>query len=196
MRTRMPAAERRAQLLTEALQIFGTHGFHESSMDQIAAAAGVTKPVLYQHFASKESLFEAVLRAAAERLSMATERALANASSAREQVEFAFGAILDVCASDPATFRVLFEERGRLDPSVSQQLADTQHALALGISAHLHGVGNDDEDLQLVLGHALVGMTEAALRYWFKHDARIDAAALKAQLIELAWVGLRGPRPL
>lgn len=191
----MPGPERRLQLLAEALQVFGEHGFHDSSMDQIAAAAGVTKPVVYQHFASKEDLFEAVVVAAAERLSAGIEKAMANATSAREQVEFGFGAILEVCARDRATFSVLFDERSQLDASMRQQILNTQHSLASGIANHLHGVGNGDRELQLVLGHALVGMTESALRYWFENDAGIDATTLKSQLIELAWAGLRGARP-
>ena len=62
MKTRMPAAERRAQLLDVALRVFGEKGFHDTSMNDIAEAAGVTKPVLYQHFGSKRALFRELLR--------------------------------------------------------------------------------------------------------------------------------------
>ena len=53
MSGRLPAAERRDQLLVVALDVFASQGFHATSMNDIAAAAGVTKPVLYQHFSSK-----------------------------------------------------------------------------------------------------------------------------------------------
>lgn len=195
MSTRLPGPERRAQLLEEALVLFGTKGFHNASMVDIATAAGVTKPVVYQHFSSKEELFAAVLAAAADRLGTVTEKALANATSAREQVEFGLGAILDVCASDPATFRVLFDENARVEPATRQQVVDTQHALASGIANHLDGVGNDDRELQLVLAHAIIGMAESALRYWFDQEASIDAETLRTNLVELAWAGLRGTRP-
>lgn len=196
MSTRLPGHERRAQLLEQALALFGAKGFHDTSVLDIATAAGVTKPVVYQHFASKEELFAAVLAAAANRLGTVTEKALANATSAREQVEFGLGAILDVCATDPAAFRVLFDESARVEPATRQQVVDTQHALASGIADHLDGVGNDDRELQLVLAHAILGMAESALRYWFAtEDSTIDAETLKANLVELAWAGLRGTRP-
>ena len=59
--TRLPADERRDQLLDVALEVFATAGFHGASMNEIAEAAGVTKPVLYQHFDSKNDLFAALL---------------------------------------------------------------------------------------------------------------------------------------
>lgn len=58
---RMPRAQRRAQLLELATRMFTEHGFQATSMDHIATAAGVTKPVLYQHFESKETLYIEVL---------------------------------------------------------------------------------------------------------------------------------------
>lgn len=195
MSTRLPGPERRAQLLEEAHQLFGTKGYHGASMIDIATAAGVTKPVVYQHFGSKEDLYAAVLATAAERLSKVNARAMANATSAREQVEFGLGAILDVCSSDPATFGVLFDENARVDPAIRQQVVDTQHALASSIADHLDGAGNDDRELQLILAHAIVGMAESALRYWFEQGSRVHAATLKAHLVELAWAGLRGSRP-
>src|SRR5579862_6886035 len=56
-RQRLPAAERRSQLLEVALDRFAARGFHDTSMEDIADAAGVTKPVLYQHFGSKRTLY-------------------------------------------------------------------------------------------------------------------------------------------
>lgn len=60
MSLRMPAAERREQLLSVALDVFAGEGYHQTSMNQIAEAAGITKPVLYQHFASKRELYLAL----------------------------------------------------------------------------------------------------------------------------------------
>ena len=54
---RLPAAERREQLLRTAVAVFAEHGYHATSMNDVAEAAGVTKPVLYQHFSSKRELF-------------------------------------------------------------------------------------------------------------------------------------------
>ena len=61
MPTRLPAARRRRQLLEVALRVFAEQGFYVTSMSDIADAAGVTKPVLYQHFASKRELYGQIL---------------------------------------------------------------------------------------------------------------------------------------
>lgn len=66
MRRRLPRAERRAQLLSVATSRFGERGYHPTSMDDIAEAAGVTKPVLYQHFSSKEDLYISVIQQVGE----------------------------------------------------------------------------------------------------------------------------------
>ena len=65
---RMPATERRQQLLDVALGVFARNGYHETSMNALASEAGVTKPVLYQHFESKHELFAQVLQQTGARL--------------------------------------------------------------------------------------------------------------------------------
>src|SRR3954470_20805321 len=73
---RLPAEQRRTQLLAVAVEIFAERGFHATSMDDIADAAGVTKPVLYQHFPSKRALYRELLddvdRQLTDRLAQAT----------------------------------------------------------------------------------------------------------------------------
>ncbi|MGH9249663.1 MAG: helix-turn-helix domain-containing protein, partial [Acidimicrobiales bacterium] len=61
MATRLSASRRRHQLVDVALRVFAERGFHDASMNDIAEAAGVTKPVLYQHFTSKRGLFSELL---------------------------------------------------------------------------------------------------------------------------------------
>ena len=68
MAMRMPAAERREQLLAVALDVFARQGFHETSMNEVAEAAGITKPVLYQHFDSKRELYLARIEEAGRRM--------------------------------------------------------------------------------------------------------------------------------
>ena len=59
--SRLPASERREQLLETALHVIARQGFHQTSMDDVAKKAGVTKPVLYQHFESKQEMYFLVL---------------------------------------------------------------------------------------------------------------------------------------
>lgn len=160
-------------------------------MQGIAAAAGVTKPVLYQHFESKEDLYSATVSLAAARLSEVSEKALLSATGPKEKVTFGLGAIIDTFADDPDMFRVLFEA----PPDVRPTVVEAQAAMASGIAEHLDGLADGDETLALLLGHAILGMAENALRFWFRVGADLDVADVKSQLVELAWVGLRGRRP-
>ncbi len=84
---RLPAARRRRQLLDTARAVFAERGFHSTSMNDIADAAGVTKPVLYQHFSSKRDLFREVLEDVGGRLEETIAKAAAGAPGPREQVE-------------------------------------------------------------------------------------------------------------
>ena len=89
----MPAAERRRQILNVGLVVFARHGYHDTSMSALAAEAGVTKPVLYQHFASKHDLFEVLLAETGDRLMRAIE-ACEVEETPRRRVEAGFGAVV------------------------------------------------------------------------------------------------------
>ena len=79
MSSRLSAVDRREQLLEVALSTFARAGFHETSMNDVADAAGVTKPVLYQHFESKRDLYQALLDDVGHRLVAAVTTATADA---------------------------------------------------------------------------------------------------------------------
>ena len=83
----LPAARRRRQLLEVALKVFAEQGFYVTSMSDIADAAGVTKPVLYQHFSSKRQLYSELLTEVGNQLQEAITKAVAEANSPREMVE-------------------------------------------------------------------------------------------------------------
>ena len=87
MSIRLSAAERRPLILQAALREFSAAGFHATSMNDIAAAGGITKPVLYQHFASKRALYLALIDEVAASMLEAIGKATANAPDARAQTE-------------------------------------------------------------------------------------------------------------
>ena len=113
MSGRLPAAERRDQLLAVALDVFASQGFHATSMNDIAAAAGVTKPVLYQHFPSKRGLYLELLRDVGDRLMAAIGKATAEAGSAHMQVERGFQAYFHFVAEERTSFVFLFGSGAR-----------------------------------------------------------------------------------
>ena len=86
MSIRLPAAERREQLITVAMDVFAREGYHQTSMNDVAEAAGITKPVLYQHFASKRELYLALIEEAGARLLTAVTDPHIAATSGRRQI--------------------------------------------------------------------------------------------------------------
>src|SRR2546421_3284854 len=89
---RLPAPRRRHQLLDVARELFAAGGFHPTSMDEVAEAAGGTKPVLYQHFPSKRALYRELLQDVGRRLLGDITPATAPAHSGRERVQNGFPA--------------------------------------------------------------------------------------------------------
>src|SRR5262245_43714566 len=87
---RLPADQRRQQLLDVAREVFAARGFHATVMDDVAEAAGVTKPVLYQHFPSKRSLYIELLTDTGDQLLQALNSATHSVESGRERVESGF----------------------------------------------------------------------------------------------------------
>ncbi len=115
MSMRLPAEQRRTQLLSVAVEVFGERGFHATSMDEVAEAAGVTKPVLYQHFPSKRALYRELLDDVDAQLVAQLVDATAGAASGRERVQEGFAAYFRFVAENRAAFRLLFGASVRND---------------------------------------------------------------------------------
>ena len=107
---RLRAAERKAQLLGVARRLFARDGYRGASMESIAEAAGVTKPVLYQHFPSKRALYEALLASELGRLTEELETAFSQAEDNEQRLRRGFGAYLDFVDRHEDAFRLLFTE--------------------------------------------------------------------------------------
>src|SRR3954466_6851190 len=116
MANRLPAARRRRQLLGVALEVFAAHGFHATSMDEVATAAGVTKPVLYQHFPSKRALYVELLEDVGNQLLTQLASATDRATTGRQRVEEGFGAYFRFVDENRSAFRLLFGASVRNDP--------------------------------------------------------------------------------
>jgi AcrR family transcriptional regulator len=191
---RLPAARRRRQLLTTALEVFAERGFHPTSMNDIADAAGVTKPVLYQHFSSKRDLYLEVLDDVGGRLEDAIAKATAGAAGPRQQVEVGFAAYFEFVARDQHAFWVLFGGDTRRDPEFLRRAEATEASIAEAVAGLIQVEGITEEHRTL-LAHALVGLAEGSSRRWLAQGLEPPAADLARQIAELAWAGLRGIRP-
>ena len=115
MSQRLTAPARREQILDVALEVFATTGFHSTSMNDVAEAAGVTKPVLYQHFDSKRALYQALLDEVGSRLLGNIAKAVAEATDGKSQTELGFRAYFRWVAEDHDAFLLLFGSGSRRD---------------------------------------------------------------------------------
>jgi AcrR family transcriptional regulator len=200
---RLPAARRRDQLLDVALELFGTADYHATSMEDIADAAGVTKPVLYQHFPSKQSLYLRLLEMVGGELTAAVT-ASATAVTPYLQVLAGFQGYFRFVAERPNAFRLLFGSGARGLDEFTDAIAAVEDELAAIIASYI------DADLKAehreVLGYAIVGLAEVTGRHWASRQATTDdgsAVALDPEegerlaqwLADLAWAGLRSLPP-
>ncbi|MGH9243988.1 MAG: TetR/AcrR family transcriptional regulator [Acidimicrobiales bacterium] len=191
MPPRLPAVRRRRQLLDVARHVFAARGFHPTSMNEIAEAAGVTKPVLYQHFRSKRQLFLLLLDDVGGQLRESIGKATSEAHAPRQQVEVGFRAYFRFVAQNQEAFQVLFGAGTRRDEEFDKKVRDVEEAIAEAIAAliEVEGLARDTRRL---LAHGLVGLAEGTSRHWLATGLAGDPDELAARVAELAWAGLRG----
>ena len=190
---RLAPEERRRQLLDVAKVEFAERGFHATAMDDLALAAGVTKPVFYQHFASKRALFVAVLEDVGGRLLAVLVDATAGAATGRARVEEGFSAYFKFVESDRAAFRLLFGASARNDAEFADIVDRVLNDAAAAVSTLIEISGSPEH--RMVLAHALVGIAEGVSRHALTDpDGTLDPDELASWIAELAWFGLRGVR--
>lgn len=190
---RLPAEQRRRQLLDVACEVFAGSGFHTTSMDEVAVAAGVTKPVLYQHFPSKRALFMELLEDVGLQLIGELTVATGAAASGRERVEQGFAAYFRFVTGNEPAFRVLFGASARNDPEFAEIVERVLDDSAQAISSLIEIQGTTEH--RRVLAHALIGIAEATSRDALTDDGSgLEPGTLAQWISELAWFGLRGVR--
>src|SRR5205823_3282355 len=191
---RLPAVQRRRQLFDVALEVFAERGYHGASMAEIAEAAGVTKPVLYQHFRSKRELYLELLADVGQRLLEEVQKATAAAGGPSQQVASGFAAYFRFVADNESAFRLLFGGDGReADPQFADAVRRVEDAMADAIAALIEA--DIDDDHRRLLAYGVVGLAEATSRHWVLSGRREDVDTLSRRVADLTWAGLRGIRP-
>jgi AcrR family transcriptional regulator len=189
----MPRKARRAQLLDAALEVFVAQGYHSAAMDDIADRAGVSKPVLYQHFPSKLDLYLALLDQTCDTVIHAVRQALESSPDHNKQrVQATVDVFYAYVANAGGAFRLVFESDLVNEPAVRERVDRVTNECADSIAGVIHDdTGLPSEESQL-LAVSLVGMAQVSARFWLAKEGRIpqdDAANLVAGL---AWRGIRG----
>jgi AcrR family transcriptional regulator len=188
--TRMPRPARRMQLLGAARDVFVAQGYHAAAMDEIAERAGVSKPVLYQHFPGKLELYLALLDESANELVKIMSEALSSTSDNRQRVPATFKAFYDYVADVREAFRLVFESDLSNEPAVRARVEHAMYECADMVSRFIRedaGVSNEEAHL---LGMALVGMAQVSARYWLSTDQAIPKDAAEQLIARLAWRGI------
>jgi AcrR family transcriptional regulator len=191
---RLKSNERRAQLLSVASTLFAKGGYDATTMDQVAVAAGVTKPLLYQHFSSKHALYEEIVTTAATVLLDRLAVAASPDATPREKVERGFSAYFTTLLSDDASFRLLLAESD--DEDIARQLDAIEHALIEFVDPLIDA--DLDDDHRTLLAAAVVGTAKSAASFWLAEagempDGGLAEAAdrLARRCAQLVWGGLR-----
>ncbi|MFA5891616.1 MAG: TetR/AcrR family transcriptional regulator [Actinomycetota bacterium] len=188
---RLTAEARRAQLLAVAREVFGEDGYHGAGMEKIAQRAGVTKPVLYQHFVGKKELYCALLDSDMARLLVQVSDAIAGAAG-HVRIQRGLAAYFKFIEDNVDSFRLLFRETMGADPDFREAIDHFHDAAAGAIGAIIvEETGKPLEESEL-LARSVMGMAEAASTWWIDRKQQVGRDELVKDLTELAWRGLSG----
>ncbi|HET7303477.1 MAG TPA: TetR/AcrR family transcriptional regulator [Segeticoccus sp.] len=188
----MTGKERREQLIVIGRTIFAEKGFEGTTVEEIAARAGVSKPVVYEHFGGKEGLYAVVVDREIRTLLDGITGALVNGTHPRELVEQAALALLDYVENSTDGFRILVRDSpvGETTGSFASLISDVASQVE-------HLLGDEFKRRKLdpksapIYAQMLVGMV-ALTGQWWLDSRRFRKADVAAHLVNLAWNGLAG----
>lgn len=188
---RLTAAARRAQLIDIGRSVFAERGFEAASVEEIAARAKVSKPIVYEHFGGKEGLYAVVVDREVEHIVARIVEAI-TAGSARERLERAVLAFLTYVQERPGGFAVLVRDapeskRSGEMPALMYDLADRVGDI---FTEQFRKAGFDARSAP-IYAHALVGMVAFVGQWWTESEKPPPAETVASHVAALAWMGLR-----
>ncbi len=188
----MTGPQRREQLLEIGRRLFAEKGFEGTSVEEIASTAGVSKPVVYEHFGGKEGLYAVVVDREIQHLLEVMTKAVTTRAHPRQILEVAALALLDYIESETDGFRILVR-----DSPVTQSTGGFA-SLISDVTSHVtHILGAQftergfDARVAPLYAQALVGMVALTGQYWLDHRS-IAKTEVAAHIINLCWNGLTG----
>ena len=189
---RLPRRERRAQLLESALEVFVAQGYHAAAMDDIADRAGVSKPVLYQHFPSKLDLYLALLDASCDAMIAACRAALEATTDNKQRVAGAIDAFFAYVAHETGAFRLVFESDLTNEPAVRGHVERVTTECADMIAEVIHEDTGLPFPASRLLAASLVGMGQVGARFWLSDAGGLSREEATELVAALAWRGIGG----
>ena len=191
-KSRMPRDERRAQLLAAALEVFTAAGYHSAAMDEISDRAGVSKPVLYQHFPSKLDLYLAVLDTHIDSLVFAIQKAIQSTPDNSKRVQATIAAYFDFIEEDGEAFRLLFESDMNVEPAVRERLNRMTYDCAAAVSAVISLDTGLPQEAAMLLGVGLIGSAQVTARHWLERDSKLTREQAQNLVTNIIWRGISG----
>ena len=187
----MTAVERRAQLVTIGRAVFAEHGYEATTVEEIARNAGVSKPIIYEHFGGKEGLYQVILDREMDTVYRRVQSSITASCSLRQRFEQAVLAFLTYVKEQPDGFAVLTRDAPM--SAEGRGMSGVMHALgghAGDVFEADFAVAGVPPDVTRILTHATVGMVTVAAQWW-AGGSDIPAEKLATQLSALGWLGLR-----
>lgn len=182
---------------------FSKNSYHSTSMEEIAAAANVTKPVIYQHFSSKKRLYADLIREVGNELRDSIRLATENAQTPRQRLANGYEAYFRFACESRAGYELLFGAGPRLDPEFRELLEKIEEEIADLVMSKIDIELDDNHRRFLALG--VISLAEGTARRWLASlDDKIssvqsslryedtDASIWVKRVTDLAWAGLRG----
>ena len=191
-RTRLPRDERKAQLLVAALEIFTAAGYHSAAMDEIADRAGVSKPVLYQHFPSKLELYLAVLDIHIELLVTQIQKAIASSPDNASRVKATVDTYYSFIDNGGDSYRLLFENDMNSEPAVRERLNRMTHDCAEAVSTAISQDTGIPKEASMLIGVALMGCAQVTARHWLERESQLTGEQATGLITNFIWRGLAG----
>jgi AcrR family transcriptional regulator len=191
-RSRMTGKQRREQLIEVGRKLFADKGFEGTTVEEIAAKAGVSKPVVYEHFGGKEGLYAVVVDREIAALLNGIQGALSADLGSRQTLERAAGALLDYIESSTDGFRILVRDSppGQSTGSFASLISDVASQVEHILAAEFKRRRLDPKTAPLY-AQMLVGMV-ALTGQWWLDSRKMKKADVAAHLVNLAWNGLAG----
>ncbi|MCU1669592.1 MAG: Transcriptional regulator, TetR family [Blastococcus sp.] len=189
-RVRMTGPERHRQLLDIGRELFAQKGFAATSIEEIAARADVSKPVVYEHFGGKERLYAVVVDREMQLLLDRFNSALSAPGHPRDLLERAAMVLLDYIEADTDGFRVLTRDApvtssgGTFSSLIGEVAGKVEHILARQFDSRGY-----EPQMAVVYSQALVGMV-ALVGQWWLDNRSLDKHEVAAHLVNLAYNGL------
>lgn len=187
----MPAPLRREAILAAAEEVFARRGYHGAALEDIAQTAGISKALIYEHFASKRELHTALLDAHVEEIFQRLQASAAAGPPGEERLRRGIDAFLSFVEEHREAWRALF--RDAADPEVGDVIERVQ-AQATAVIAALIAADPDaprerEQDIEM---HAalLSGAVQSLANWWYDHRG-VPRAALVDRTMDFCWVGIR-----